>query len=799
MTNQNKTAKFDFKALSESKTDLEFTQYLQGFDICLSRQEALSLYEMFQRPLSLDEVLIFSVYFKHIRINDNLHKLLKNLPTQGRYVFSKPEFDLNLIEIAEVNEQKYLLSIEQASQTFKSEQIHKQNLIQDSRRLDTKVMNKNLSFGADSIAAVKVLSSSPAKDSSYRYKFRMAHKHSSQHLSDLGIPYLNGKVQYTDDLHQDFLQNTLHLGLLREDELVAQTLDKENIEKQYSVILVGKSSDISGFESTSLVQSIQTENLEQKLKHAEDPFYDNHFFLATRDLLRKLKNENLLKKISLRTIGTGGLVTALLKQLKSSGRGTKIQADLIPSLINQEAVKLCSSTNGRLLFLVPQRLSKLVLEHFNQDWEFSTLFPNFQALVVGELDNTDTVKFNYEQKNLCTLPLSEFKYEEKHENEEQIQNKKNISQEGIDLSDEEILEAVQNLVRQVNFLDHQPLIPFHNTTVQGTTVIQSGQAEAGLIAPLQNRLELSERSESKIGIAFSTSLNFEYAKRDPKQQASLAVLQSMRKVASIGATPWCISDSLNYKNFNAMQQNSDQEKAIAGLSEALRVIGHKNNPSEALPCISGTLLNPPNKCALSTDLNVSYGTTLVSVLARIPDYKKAISSNFKNEKSTIFLIGPRKPELGASLLFQILKKDISLGVLPSLNYEESRNEIFALIDAVEADLVLAAHSIAEGGLIAAILKMFLISNESIGADLEFPTESIGLSFAEKLFSENGGFVCQVADSKAIEFETLLKDVGVVSNILGHLNRKSAILNINSLSIDLNEIKTTYAESLSSKI
>jgi len=801
MTNQNSVLEFDFKSLVDSKSELEFTQYMQEFDICLSRQEASSLHKMFARPLTLTEALIFSVYFKHIRINDSLHKLLKNLPTQGRYVFSKPEYDLNLIEIAEVEGQRYLLSLEQASQSFKSGEIHKQNIIQDSRRLDTKVMNKNLSIGADSIAAIKVLSSSPAKDIAYRYKFRMAHKHASQHLSDLGIPYINGKVQYADELHQDFIQNTLHLGLLREDELVPQVLDKAYLDKQYSVILVGKSSDLSGFEQSSIARSIQDQNSSKQHKHLEDPFYDNHFFLATRDLLKHLKSEDYLSKISLRTVGTGGIVTALLKQLKSSGRGAKIQVDLIPSLVEQKAITLCSSTNGRLLFLVPKRIKKDILSHYNESWEFSTLFPSYQAIEIGELSTSKTVDIVSKQGLICSLPLTEFKYEESLTNEDpdQPSSSKGEFQEGIDLSDEEISEAIQSLVKQVNFLDHQPLIQFHNTTVQGSTIIQSGQAEAGLIAPLQNRLELCDRSESKIGIAVSTSLNFSQSKRLPKHQAALSVLQSMRKVASIGATPWSISDSLNYKDFDAQHQAARQTQSIAGLSEALRVIGHKNNQGEALPCISGTLLNPPNKCAHSTDLNVAYGTTLVSVLGKISDYQNAISSDIKDEKSTIFLIGARKPELGASLLFQILKKDISEGSLPSLDYEEARKEIFTLVDAINSGLVLAAHSIAEGGMIAALLKMFLISENEIGANLEFPTDSIGLSFAEKLFSETGGFICQVSDSKAVEFELFLKEASVNTNILGHLDRKSTVLKINSLEIDLSELEETYKESLSSKI
>ena len=62
-----------------------------------------------------------------------------------------------------------------------------------------------------------------------------------------------------------------------------------------------------------------------------------------------------------------------------------------------------------------------------------------------------------------------------------------------------------------------------------------------------------------------------------------------------------------------------------------------------------------------------------------------------------------------------------------------------MYEAIQQELILAAHDISEGGVAVAIAEMSF--KNQIGVKIEIPGE---LSIEKKLFSETGGFILEVA-------------------------------------------------------
>ena len=91
---------------------------------------------------------------------------------------------------------------------------------------------------------------------------------------------------------------------------------------------------------------------------------------------------------------------------------------------------------------------------------------------------------------------------------------------------------------------------------------------------------------------------------------------------------------------------------------------------------------------------------VVACIGVMKDYSKAITMKIKKADTALFLVGERKDELGGSAYYAI-NKEIGANV-PIIDFEKERNMIYAVIDAINSNLLLACHDISDGGLATAI-------------------------------------------------------------------------------------------------
>jgi phosphoribosylformylglycinamidine synthase len=184
----------------------------------------------------------------------------------------------------------------------------------------------------------------------------------------------------------------------------------------------------------------------------------------------------------------------------------------------------------------------------------------------------------------------------------------------------------------------------------------------------------------------------------------------------------------------------------------------------------------------------------------MPNYEKSVKQGLVAEDSVLYLVGQRKADLGGSVAFDVLQKPITEGYLPSVDYAAAKAEIFGLIDAIDAETVLAAHDISDGGLITAILEMFFSSHHSLGADLNLdPNTHPDLTLAEILFSETGGFVVQVKQSQQAKFQEIMQANKAQIYELGSVSKSSNNLTFNGLHFELATLKNLHQTSLRKKL
>ena len=93
--------------------------------------------------------------------------------------------------------------------------------------------------------------------------------------------------------------------------------------------------------------------------------------------------------------------------------------------------------------------------------------------------------------------------------------------------------------------------------------------------------------------------------------------------------------------------------------------------------------------------------------------------SFQKSDSTIIMIGERKDELGGSLYYSLYGE---LGAnIPKPNLKEVRDQIFAVTELADKELILCCHDIADGGIAVSIAEMTF--EKEIGCSIDLKEKS----------------------------------------------------------------------------
>jgi phosphoribosylformylglycinamidine synthase len=124
----------------------------------------------------------------------------------------------------------------------------------------------------------------------------------------------------------------------------------------------------------------------------------------------------------------------------------------------------------------------------------------------------------------------------------------------------------------------------------------------------------------------------------------------------------------------------------------------------------------------------------------VEDLRRAQTSDFKKQGSTLYLVGPEAVGMAGSMYYEVAQA--SSGKLPKVDLQMAPKAHAAVADAVQKKLCLAVHDVSEGGLAVAATEMALGGN--VGCTLQAPDDrasalraqaGLGLKTDEWLFSE----------------------------------------------------------------
>jgi phosphoribosylformylglycinamidine synthase len=185
-----------------------------------------------------------------------------------------------------------------------------------------------------------------------------------------------------------------------------------------------------------------------------------------------------------------------------------------------------------------------------------------------------------------------------------------------------------------------------------------------------------------------------------------------------------------------------------------------------VPCISGKDSMKNDYHIGDTKISVP-PTLLFSVIARMPDVRRAITMDVKQPGDLVFVLGETRAELGASEYYALHG---AIGNrIPQVDAPRAHALYEALSEAIQRGLVNACHDCSDGGLGVAAAEMAFAGGFGMHLDVRtMPRESTIDRDDTLLYSETASrFVVTVSPSHRAAFLELLGPctVGEIGHVL----------------------------------
>ncbi len=770
--------------------DAEVQELLKQHKIGLTVAEARKITTMLGRDPTIVEATIWGIQGSEHCSYKSSRRFLKTFPTESSHVILGPKEDSGIVAITDAPAgRRWGLVISHESHNHPSQIVP----FEGAATGIGGVVRDVVCMGARVIGALDALRLGDLKTEESRTIAREVARGIAGYGNPLGIPNLGGDTVFDASYNSNCLVNAIAVGIVREDEVIHSEVPPEAGKTGYDIILIGKPTDRSGFGGASFASaSMEEEKKEQNSGAVQEPnpFLERHLLASTYALFDWLAAHRHLDKVSFKDLGAGGVVCASVEQVSERGLGADVDLDAVHTAVADLPPEIiaCAETQERFCWICHPSLTAHILRHYNEIWNLPEVAENARASRIGRVTEDPMLRLTHHGQVVCLARALDVTcgllYTRPTKPDQTVRPEPVISCSGNRVTVagktftlDEIFKA---MLRHPNAASVAPLIRHYDKDVIGITVTEAGEADAGVIAPLQDLAsyihegthpgweELPAKDRS-VGVALAADGNGRYGRISAYWQGANAAVESICNVAAVGAVPRALTDCLNYGNPEIPQQLSALEEGVRGIADAARGVQMDGEP---VPIISGnvSLYNgKPDKSAIDP-------TAIVCCIGVLPDSARAVTMQVKKPDSALLFIGERKDECGGSLYYDVLEqmavapRDALLGSeVPKPNFSALAKQIQLITKVIQSGRALSCHDVSDGGLLLALFEMTLPQRKcggGLGITVDLASFGSSLRADTLLFSQTGGFLLEVAKDHVDGIMAECANVGVPVSLLG---------------------------------
>ena len=507
--------------------------------MALSKQDEQTIKDLLNRDPSIVEYHIFDTMWSEHCSYKSSKRVLKQLPTEASSVALGIGEDAGIVKFAKHDGKQYCIAISHESHNHPSQILP----IEGAATGVGGCVRDVYCMGADVIGVLNSLHFGiNTGDNTIVDEIAEKVVHGiGDYGNPLGVPVLGGETLYHNSYNDNCLVNVAALGLLTDDQIIHSYVPKEAKTEAYDIILIGKSTDATGFGGASF-SSATLDNEDEATNigavQVHDPFLKRVIVEAIKKCLSVVAEQQV--SIGFKDLGAGGISCAGSEIAVGGGFGVHLDLDKVNVAFDNlpGEVIACSETQERFCMAVPKTFSKTVLDIFNKEYQLPILYPGAGAAVIGHVTEEQQFVMTYKGETVCDLPVKSITTEVKAHRESQPKAAVQASPT-ISLKDSvTIKQILEKTIADKMGASKRYVYRNFDNAVRGATVVYPGEADAVVIKPIQG---------SNVGLAVSMDSNL-YGMDDPYVAGAAAVAESVRNVIAVGAKPLALTDCLNYGN-----------------------------------------------------------------------------------------------------------------------------------------------------------------------------------------------------------------------------------------------------------
>jgi len=721
--------------------------FLKKNGVSLTASEYARVCELLGRRPTIVELHIFNVMWsEHCSYKSSRWVLKEYLPTTAPHVVLGPGEDAGIIRFAEINGKSWCLVMAHESHNHPSQVLP----VEGAATGIGGIVRDVYCMGADVTGVMDPLrfgdptgpNAARVRDIALGVVDGIA-----QYGNALGVPTYGGETYFDSSFDDNCLVNVVAFGIVEESGIIRSRVPEEARHVPYDLILVGKPTDASGFGGAAFA----SERLDgaaavekQGAVQVPDPFVKRVLAEAIKEMLRFARAEKI--PIGFKDLGAGGISCAFSEMPEASGFGADIDLDKVNKAFANlpPEVISCSETQERFAIAVPTRVSKDVVDIFNQKFEMPRLYAGAGAVIIGRVSMNNRFVMRHGGRVVCDAEMAAITSGIAYRREAK-ERKRSLPTAGMRHAAgvEGVREALLALLGSINISDKSPVFQHYDSEVQGRAVLRPGEADACVemfVPGAPVALATSLGSHSRLGAV------------DPYLGGAWSVFEATRGVACVGALPLCITDCLNFgdpEDPGVFHEFIESVRGIGDACKAMKLFGG----DVALPVISGNV-SLYNQSGTGQPIAP---TPIVACAGRLDDASRARNLGLKQVASKLVLLGILHDHLGGSEYERLFGNSDAPGKPPRPDMAFEANLVRVLVTAFGRGLILAAHDIALGGLLVTAAEMAMASAPfDVGLKLALG----GVTRTGTCFSEMGGVLIETGDASWSELRVLLENHSV---------------------------------------
>ncbi|MCC5891597.1 phosphoribosylformylglycinamidine synthase subunit PurL [Exiguobacterium sp.] len=636
------------------------------------------------RDPNYTEIGLFSVMWSEHCSYKNSKPVLRKFPTTGKHVLQGPGEGAGIVDIGDGQ-----------AVAFKIESHNHPSAIEPYQGAATGVggiIRDIFSMGARPVALLNSLRFGDLNESRVKHLFGHVVSGIAGYGNCVGIPTVGGEVAFDPAYSGNPLVNAMCVGLIRHEDI--QKGIAEGVGN--SVMYVGATTGRDGIHGATFASEELGEDADEKRPAVQvgDPFMEK---LLIEACLEVIKHPAL---VGIQDMGAAGLTSSSAEMASKAGMGIEMNLDLVPQ-------RESGMTPYEMMLSESQERMLLVVKAGHED-EIEAIVTKWglHAIKVGEVIEEKVLRLVHHGEVAAEVPVDALAedapvYHKPSKVPAYYETFQAMAPVQPVVTD--VLATWKDVLAMPTIASKRWVYEQYDHMVQTSTVVAPG-SDAAVI-----RIRDTDKS-----LAMTTDCNAKYVYLDPRVGGAIAVAEAARNIVASGAEPLALTDCLNFGSPDKPEGFWQLDQAVEGMAEACRTLD--------TPVIGGnvSLYNESNGTAI-------YPTPVVGMVGLIEKPEHITTSFAKTADDVVFLLGETKREFGGSAL-QMLQDGKVSGHAPTLDLATERTNQQALLSAIRAGLVTAAHDVSEGGLAAALPE--LVFGTGFGLDVTVDTDLVTTLFSE---------------------------------------------------------------------